>query len=468
MTITFDEKTFVVLGRLSTMTRREARLKIESLGGRMGDELGTDTDYIVLGTRVSATRRASAQATHARILNAREFTDAVEARRAEAASHRVEVEVGEAIATLRGLFDGPASLEVWRQVVGLLDACPPDQLADACHYVEAHISQWPDHRGAPSAPSLVLPRPAGHVPEVIDPATDLRVAMSGWLEAILNGETSPKFKLIRRLNLGGLGLGEDTLLNLTRHPDLIRLRELDVGYGNEASPSFYEALRTSNHLPSLDTFTLYAMTRDHAEALCGAHTLTRLKWVRLGLSRRMRRSGLRLPRYPKLFEATWWDHVEGLDVQVSRSPNYIGSAANIYTQLTNQGSRFTSLKHLVLGDLKGIDRLYGSPLLEQLTRLSVFTATPEGVVGLLKHLDENPGHSIKVLDLSRSNHACPNDYVARQVRRAYFACMKKMKNLGAFDEIVLPRSRRKADGLAALEDAAKDAGVTLTRSPFPK
>ena len=303
MEITFAGKTFVVLGRLSTMTRHEAKLKVQSLGGHVSDAPGRSSDYFIQGDRVSASRQRIVDAVGCPILSEQEFIDAVEAARAEAAEHEEHVDLGDAIASFRGLFDGPPSREAWERTAALLDECSPAQLADACRYVESHVSRWPDHRDDPRAPSMRERLTYRHDPPSDDPISDLRVVTRAWLSELLEGMESPKFSLIRTLSMGGMTLNGKTMAHLVSNPTLTRVREFDVGHGNPITQTFYKKLRTTTHLPALDTLTLRTMSVKHARALCGDHTLGGLRWVRLGYPEKQRRNESLSRVYGQLFEA---------------------------------------------------------------------------------------------------------------------------------------------------------------------
>ncbi len=466
MEVTFEGKTFVVLGHLSTITKREAWIKVIDLGGQVSNTPRPSSDYFIQGERVSAKRQARAEELGYPILSEREFLDAVRDAQAEEDGAREHVQLGDAIASFRGLFDGPASLRTWEKVTELLDGCPEEQLEDACTYVESHVSRWPDHRSSPSAPSMCLTEHAFYNSQPDDPLGDVRVALKPWLNDLLQGATSPKFELARRVQCNGLGLNGTILTHLVENPTLVNLRELDVGQANNATQTFYKKLRTSRHLPSLDTLTLRTMSVKHAGALCGEHTLDTLRWVTLGYPGDGYTTSELDAIYSRLFEATWWTQIEGLNLQLSRMRSGIVSGIDAYGALSSAAGNLPSLRHLVLGDAGGVEKLFDSPLLTQLDRLSFHTCRHPAGIELLRHLDEHSGHSIQVIDLSRSAfHSYALDRYAHHGKRAYIECLLDLKNLDVYDEIVLPGGERdEIEG--ALESRAKDAGVVLTPSPM--
>ena len=471
MDITFADKKFMVLGRLPTLTRREAWLRVQVLGGHVEDKLKKGADYFILGERVSAKRMTAAQAFGVPFLTEREFLDAVDAALAASPTEPpVEADLDAAIATLRGIFDGPPRRDAWWTITELLDACHPAQLQDLCHYVAPHVAAWGAADRPAHAPLYEIPTSyyrLRYAPSS-DPADDPRVATIPWVQQLSVGVVSPKFELLTSLSLNEFKPDGDILTNLTRNPSLTRLRTLEVGFKNDATPAFYEALRTSEHLPSLDTLSLHTMTLDHADALCGEHTLDALRWVRLRHPEAYPERDEVRAIYSRLFEAGWWSGVEGLDMGLSC---YFGGvfthegATHAYDALVERAENLPALEHLVLSDDLGLEHLFGSALLGRLERLSIATAT-EHALPLLRHLDENPDHGVRVLDLSRTNYRGVD---TMENHRLLFGCLCEAENLERFDAIVLPtingRDEEPAE-LGRLESRAQDADVTLTPSPL--
>ena len=46
----FSNKSFVLTGALTTMTREEAKLRIEALGGKVVSSISKNTDFVIVGT----------------------------------------------------------------------------------------------------------------------------------------------------------------------------------------------------------------------------------------------------------------------------------------------------------------------------------------------------------------------------------------------------------------------------------
>ncbi|MGB4956947.1 MAG: BRCT domain-containing protein, partial [Candidatus Saccharimonas sp.] len=68
-------KNFVVTGTLESMGRDEAADKIRQLGGTFQSAVGKDTDYLVAGGKVGASKLKKARAYGTKIINEQEFLE---------------------------------------------------------------------------------------------------------------------------------------------------------------------------------------------------------------------------------------------------------------------------------------------------------------------------------------------------------------------------------------------------------
>jgi DNA ligase (NAD+) len=72
-----SEKTFVLTGSLSTLTRDEAREKIEAAGGKVSSSVSKNTDYVIAGEEAGS-KLDKAKKLGIRLLNEREFLSMIE------------------------------------------------------------------------------------------------------------------------------------------------------------------------------------------------------------------------------------------------------------------------------------------------------------------------------------------------------------------------------------------------------
>jgi DNA ligase (NAD+) len=70
----FDGKTFVITGTLPTMSRDEAKAKIEATGGKTTGTVSKKTDYLLAGEKAGS-KLAKAKSLEIPILNEAEFLD---------------------------------------------------------------------------------------------------------------------------------------------------------------------------------------------------------------------------------------------------------------------------------------------------------------------------------------------------------------------------------------------------------
>ena len=68
----FNGKTFVLTGRLETMTRDEAAKLIEERGGRVSGSVSKKTDYVVAGTDAGS-KLTKAESFNVKIIDEAEF-----------------------------------------------------------------------------------------------------------------------------------------------------------------------------------------------------------------------------------------------------------------------------------------------------------------------------------------------------------------------------------------------------------
>jgi len=71
------QKTFVLTGSLSTLTREEAKARIETLGGRVSSSVSKQTDYVVVGEE-AGTKLAKAHKLGIRTIDEQEFLSMIE------------------------------------------------------------------------------------------------------------------------------------------------------------------------------------------------------------------------------------------------------------------------------------------------------------------------------------------------------------------------------------------------------
>jgi len=458
--VSFKRKTFVILGRLDAMTKDEAWMKVQNLGGYVSSTPRPSSDYIVLGKSPGATKFALVAKVGKPTLTEAEFLAAVAAEEARLAAERGEVPLNDAIADFRGLvYDAPTS-ETWLNITRLLDQCAPDALELAVDYVEQHISAWPDPTAMGQPQPLAL-----HMPP---PLTELRTPPQSWLTDLLQGRDSPKFRLLRRLALSVHKLTGTVAMRALDHPSLVNLRQLDLGEDNKMSLAFFKKLRQTERLPALDTLVLRHLIPSYGDALCGDHNLHNLRYVTLAHPDRYADSAEHLATYNALFKADWWARIEGLCCVVATGRGAIWPNLSAYPALAANLDRLPRLQHLMLGDDFGLDTLIEADAFARIKHLSLYCCNNETAALAIDAL-ARAGHTVEHLDLSRaifSSHPVrPGPYsIARH--NTFAATLAMKQDVGAVrtvtwcDRVAEPDLRRKLTTWASNRD------ITLQNAPW--
>ena len=393
----FKGKTFVIIGRLETMTRDEAWLKIMQLGGYTSKTPRPSSDVFVMGTSTSAAREAKARALNKKMLTEQEFLDAIARLEAERAEEREVLPVSDAIGEFRALFDGPPSPEVWARLCALLDACAPERLEDVVGYVEAQLARWPSGMDRAVAPILSI----WHAQPGVGM---LRVSGHGWQQALLRGESSPKYRLLRALDLRGYSSINGTVATkITTNPSLSGLRYLDVGRGNDKlTQTFYKKLFVSEHLPALEQLTIRKLDAKIAAAIAAQPTtLTTLRRVELSYSEQYGNREMFEPIYGALFEAPWWSQIEGLAFSLTSSGYGIYEGQAVYAQIGRHLGRMTALRGLTLFDGYDLDALVNTGVFGQVSHVTIASRSlqTDGWQAICEGL-ASAASSVRELDLS--------------------------------------------------------------------
>lgn len=269
MKTTIEGKTFVLTGALS-QPRRDTELAIVAAGGKVAKSPTKTTDFMVLGDRPGS------KAQKGRMLGIPELSEAellalLAGEEVEIVEEVIEeVALGDAIGELRALFDGSPTPEVWEEVTQLLDACPPEALSVAVHYVASHTARWPE----PPDPFDIIDSIHAYQPTL---RGVLRQAPESWLGELLRGEGSEKFALVRGINVGEVQANNTMLMKLLGCEHLSNLRALELGRRSKPGKTFYKALSQAEHLQQLELLGLWGVDHKGWAGISSDATLTSLR-----------------------------------------------------------------------------------------------------------------------------------------------------------------------------------------------
>lgn len=221
------------------------------------------------------------------------------------------------IGELRPAVATPSS-EAWNTVTALMDRCPAEQLGELLAYVAPQLDRWQLAHDARWLP----PEQTGgdyHDWRLAQPLGELRGAPLDWLIAMMRGEDSPKYGLVRAISLVGMQPKNADLVTLLQRPSLTALRVLDLGGGAKLSGAVWAALRTGEATRGVEELRVASLSSAHRKYMDGEHHLRALRTLRIGFSH----SYVDLDAVAHLLKTSWGEQIETYGVDASMPIEHI-------------------------------------------------------------------------------------------------------------------------------------------------
>jgi len=254
MKLTLEGNAFTILGRLEGMSKAEAWEQIKAGGGAVRKTLARSTDVLVMGRLLyemdyqKNKEKAEINGTH--VITPKQFATLLDKghislRKKKQQKAQGEADVEESIGRFRGLFDEAPTVESWQQLCDLLDQTHPDALDVVVDYVVSHLAPYQPDWDAPASHNFRNQRT--HTPAFEPP--------EAWLHALLAGESSPKFRALKKIGIYDLGLTGKPAKALIACPMLEDVTQLKLGH-NKLPHGFYKQLGATAHLAGLTHLSL--------------------------------------------------------------------------------------------------------------------------------------------------------------------------------------------------------------------
>ncbi len=219
--------------------------ELTAQGGHNRKNVTRTTDYVVSnGKACKELSRAHALGT--RIITQAQFEGLLAGEPLpELEVSTPDVGVNDAFGQARSVFQDPTmhTRQRWGRVVELLDACEPDALEALTHYVDTFIA-----RGERDAHF------DGLFPYDYNDEDCFRFfgrAPTHWYAGLADGERSPKYRLVRELDLLTGGLTGNMVARMIDHPDLSGLQRLCLSSERLPTSGLIKRLCQSDSLDDL-------------------------------------------------------------------------------------------------------------------------------------------------------------------------------------------------------------------------
>ena len=383
-------------GGIPHRRRYEVERQIRDAGGKVASKVTKNTDVLMVGHGAAAGVLELAD-THdtPRITPDQLLTLIREGRLDLGDTDEVE-SLSTTVGDIRSALDAAPSPNVWGELVKELNTCEDARLADAVAYVEGNIAGWPiDERRARWASMYQWKSTEGG--RYI--GGDMRIAPLDWVNAMLDGESSPKFALARALTLHGTKAKAKRAKALFDVEELsANLRVLDLGRTLRLSKTFFKALAKAENLGKVDTLVFFNWAAGSGEYIATQTSMPNLRSLHL-------RAGnleydLSNETADAIFQADWIGQIETIESAFGINEYAVGSASAL-PAMHRYSDNLTSLRHLVLTNHLFPDMMEAG-FFDQLLTITSHARHPRSTETTLKLLAERRPASLERIDLSQT------------------------------------------------------------------
>ena len=319
MKIALEGTTFCVAG---TFDKYENTRGIEELlrkgGAEVMKSMGLKVEALVYGSGYT-TKLAAAEGRGLPVLREADLDALLLGGAVEVDFELPTVEGGaasidELLGEVRGVLAQAPSPALWGRIVELVNQCELDQAGPLVDYVDGHIERWPER------------------------AQSRCLAPRAWTLAMLQGQDTPAYGLVRCVDLSGMHVNTTAFKKLLGCAHLTRLTSLGLSTHDPLTKTAYKALARNPRFQAIEELALDGFEAEHVAEL-DAHApgsgLRRLRchewsmWVE------------RSDRFAALFGLRVCARVDTLALRV-----YSGSkAGEIFAELADD-SKLPAFEHL--------------------------------------------------------------------------------------------------------------------------
>ena len=258
MKIELEGTTFCVTGNFDNhQNTRTVEAALRAAGAKTVKSMGLKVEVLVLGTRSLPRQTQIAKDRGIPILRETELDTLLAKGSVEIDFEPPSVEDGDAsidelLGEVRGVLAEAPSPALWGQIVALVNQCDPDQLNPLVDYINGHIEHWPAHQ------------------------TMLCVAPRAWAAAMLRGQDTPAYRLVRRLDLSDVAVNTTTFKKVLGCASLNAVESMDLATEKKLTKTAFKTLMAHPLMGSLDELVVGIFDEGCAQTLDVPSSLTSL------------------------------------------------------------------------------------------------------------------------------------------------------------------------------------------------
>ncbi len=257
MKIELEGTTFCVTGNFDNhQNTRTVEAALRAAGGKTMKSMGLKVEALVFGGGYTQ-KTQTARDRGIPILREAELDRLLAEGSVEIDFEPPTVEGGEAsvdelLGEVRGVLAEAPGPALWLKIVALVNQCDPEQVGPLVDYVNGHIEHWPAHQAT------------------------LCVAPKEWIVTMIQGQDTPAYGLVRRLNLSDVAVNTTGFKKLLGCVSLDALTSVDVAVEKKLTKTAFKALAAHARFASLDELVVGFFDEGCAQALDVPASLTAL------------------------------------------------------------------------------------------------------------------------------------------------------------------------------------------------
>ena len=263
----FEGKAIVLTGRFTT-SQADLQQELEAQGAEVTNYVSSRTDFLVTGARAGQEKLERAKSLGINLLNEDEARALLRGEQLEVdrVGRLGESSVDELLGQARGLLDRTMCPALWMEIVELLDACLPEHQEVLVSYLEPQLEKWEQPGARVRALEVFAEQalaigdgdrePVRHALSNLSmqPPSSARFAPDHWMGEMMQGVTSPKYRLMRSLDLRYISASQKMIHRMLTHPELTGLQALYFHASKLPGKNHVEALVSHDNFASLELF----------------------------------------------------------------------------------------------------------------------------------------------------------------------------------------------------------------------
>ncbi len=274
--LSIKDTTFVFTGKFD-LDRASLERKVTSLGGRVAKSVTTKIDVLVAGEKAGSKYNKAIQL-NIPIIDSEQLNILLSGKpitmgKDPAEEEELKNSLQEIFGDIRSLLQRPPSHTNWQKILSFVQHCKEEDLETMCNYINAYMSHWDaliaqdqfNHELRPTDLRTLYQDPL-HLASHHNIEPEFRETPESWIGELSSGTPSPKFQLIRLLDLRDSKLSAKSIDAILQHPNLTDVSTLLLSEKKNLSKTLIKTLCTHDNTAALKEIVIGQLRPQDAES----------------------------------------------------------------------------------------------------------------------------------------------------------------------------------------------------------